>query len=126
MYEPEKYQLGIVIEYLRKNNIQFETEAILYSIPIDILAVDSGEVIAIELKTKDIKKGLTQAERNLEYADYSYLSVWKSNVSDRLIERLHETKIGLMGIEADVEVLSPADKNIPNEYAKANAKKLIA
>ncbi|WP_336361809.1 hypothetical protein [Haladaptatus sp. ZSTT2] len=124
-YISEKYQLGIIVEFLNENKIKFATEQLVYSIPIDIIGYDGTNVISIELKTKDFGRGLAQAERNTAYVDHSYLSVWKSNLTEGLIERVDETSIGLLAIDEDVEVVSTPMKNTPNSYARKKVKNIV-
>lgn len=115
-YFSEKYQLGILEDYFRTESIQYDTEFELYSIPIDIVALNDTDVITIELKSKDFSRGIRQANRNCDFADYSYLAMWSSNISEALIERADNTEIGLIAIDGDVKFVSPAERNAPNEY----------
>ena len=121
MYWPEKYQLGFVRKYLHEKEVEFVTEPYLFSIPIDILGVRDGEVFAVELKTKNFKKGIAQADRNRSFADYSYLSVWEKRVTEGLISRIEEKEVGLLSIGERVKCLSPPNKNQPSDHAKIRA-----
>ena len=108
-YIPEKYQLGIIAEYLRSEGVEFTTEARVFSYPIDILALDDGDTVAIEMKSKDVTRGIEQARRDADVVDYSYLAVWEDRVTEDLVERVEDLSIGLMSIDESVTVLSEAD-----------------
>lgn len=121
MYWPEKYQLGFVREYLQEKNIEHVTEPLLFSIPIDVLGVRDDDVFAVELKTKDFKRGIKQADRNRSFVDYSYLSVWEERVTNDLLERLEDTPIGLLAVGDSVKCLSTARRNNPSAHAQVRA-----
>jgi hypothetical protein len=120
MYWPEKYQLGIITHYLRDENISYVVEPTLFSIPIDVLGARNGEAYAIELKTKDFKRGIEQAERNTSFVDYSYLAVYKERVTEDLISRLDDSPAGLFSVGEHVECLSPPSRNTPSKHARAS------
>lgn len=117
-YISEKYQRGPLLPYLRNTYQKFVFEGRSYSIPIDILAVDGDELVAIELKSRNHKRGLAQAKRNTAFADYSYLSVWEDQVTDFLLERVNETEIGLIAVDQEVNILKESSKLDPNKFAK--------
>lgn len=117
MYWPEKYQLGIVAEYLEKEGYAFITESRLYSIPIDVLGTDGERTISVELKTKDFKRGIQQAERNQTLVAHSYLSVWNEYITDDLVERVDKRGIGLLSVGNHVKCLSTPAKNETSDYA---------
>jgi len=117
-YLPEKYQLGILTHYLENEGFTFVIEPTVFSIPIDVLAVKEGEAYAIELKTKDFKRGIEQAERNASFVEYSYLSVYEERVTEDLVDRLDDSPAGLLSIGDDVECLSPPRENNPSKHAK--------
>jgi len=121
MYWPEKYQLGFLRQYLDDRDIEFVTEPFLFSIPIDILGVRDGYAFAIELKTKNFKRGLEQAERNRSFVDYSYLSVWESAVTESLLSQVKDTPVGLLAVGENVKCLSTPSRNNPSESAKSCA-----
>ncbi|MFC7070626.1 hypothetical protein ACFQL9_13310 [Halobaculum lipolyticum] len=103
-YFPEKYQLGILADWLSTNGIAYTTEAEIFSYPIDVLASKYETTVAIELKSRNIGKGIDQALRNSDFVDYSYLSVWEQNVTDTLIQRVEDKQIGLIGIDDTLTV----------------------
>lgn len=105
-YVPEKYQLGIVTEFLDANQIRYATEAEVFCYPIDILGYSGDSTIAIELKSGNMRKGIEQALRNSDYVDFSYLSVWEDDVSDGLLNRVEDLPIGLIGVGDSVQVCS--------------------
>lgn len=124
-YWSEKYQLGIVTHYLRERNISYSTEANLYSIPIDIIGTRNNTTYSIELKTRDFKRGINQAERNTSFVDYSYLSVWDEFVTDGLINRVETSPIGLFAVASGVKCLSTPKRNNPSNYAKSKVKERV-
>jgi hypothetical protein len=118
MYWPEKYQLGIVKEYLHEKGVDYTTEATLYSIPVDILGFDGNDTYAIELKTQDFGRGIRQAQRNTSFTDYSYMAVWEENISEKLLDRMEELDIGLLSVGVGVKCLSSPIQNQPNNHAR--------
>lgn len=124
-YWSEKYQLGILTHYLRDQEIDYKTEANLYSIPIDIIGVRRDTTISIEMKTRDFKHGIEQAERNTSFVDFSYLSVWDEFVTDGLIQRVQTSPIGLFSVGDRVKCLSSPTRNHPSSYVKAKVKEQV-
>jgi len=118
MYWPEKYQLGIIKEYLREENIEFETEATLYSIPVDVLGFDGSDTYAIEMKTKDFGRGIRQAQRNTSFVDFSYLAVWEEKATKDLKKRIESLDIGLLSVGVKVKCLSTPLQNDPSDHAR--------
>ncbi|SDM50600.1 hypothetical protein SAMN04487949_1891 [Halogranum gelatinilyticum] len=125
MYWSEKYQLGIVADYLREEGYQFATEARLYSIPIDIVALQGNTTVAVELKSRDFKRGINQAERNTSVVDFSYLSVWEENITDDLVSRIDDSPIGLLSVGTHVKCLSPPVRNDPSTHAKSRVQEYV-
>lgn len=105
-YIPEKYQLGILNEYLENRGVQYVTEGKVLSYPIDILGVDGTDTIAIEMKSRNLGRGIDQAARDADLVDHSYLAVWDHSVSDTLQNRVEERDIGLMSIGESVSIIS--------------------
>lgn len=118
-YWTEKYQLGIITDFLRSKGMKYSTEVPMYSKRIDIIALQRDRVIAIEMKTRDFKRGISQAKRNTSLADYSYLSVWSEYVTEDLISRVDELDIGLFSISDNVQCLSSPRANNPNRHARS-------
>lgn len=124
-YWSEKYQLGILAHFLKEKGIRYTTEARLYSIPIDVLGLQRGQTIAIEMKSRDIGRGLKQAERNRSLVDYSFLSVWEEHATETLVERMEGSKIGLLSVGSDVKCLSPPAECDASEHAKKRAEERV-
>lgn len=124
-YLDEKYQLGILTDYLESSHFIYKTEVEMYSIPIDVVAEKSDEIYSIELKTKDFKRGIAQAQRNTQYSNYSYLSVWDSMLTENLIKRVDKLDIGLLSIDNSVECVSDPARVEPNEYAKSKIRRKL-
>lgn len=110
-YIPEKYQLGIIAEHLRENNIEFVTEERVFCYPIDIVGVRNDETFAVEMKSGDISRGLEQAHRDASFVDYSYLAVWDECVNESVINQAENLPIGLMSVGQSVEILVEAVKS---------------
>lgn len=108
-YIPEKYQLGILADYLHNEDIVFTTEARVFSYPIDILGIDGDETIAIEMKARNISRGIEQARRDADIVDHSYLAVWEHSISTELKVRFEELSIGLLSVDEEVKIISEAD-----------------
>lgn len=105
-YFPEKYQLGILAHFLHQQDIHFITEGRVFCYPIDVLAMAGESTIAIELKSRNIGRGIDQARRNSDFVDFSFLSVWEDDISEDLIERVSQSPVGLLGIESSVQIYS--------------------
>lgn len=124
-YVSEKYQLGSITKFLDKNGIDYIFEGFLYGIPIDILCVQRDKTIAIELKSRNFRKGIYQAKRNASFVDYSFLSVWEKNVTERLVNRVKSLPIGLLAVDTKVKCLSSPSQNEPNPYVKNKIIKMV-
>lgn len=118
-YWTEKYQLGIVTDFLREKGIEYATEVPIYSKRIDVIGLQRNQILAIELKSQDFKQGIQQAERNSKLVDYSFLCVWSEGVTEHLIERVDKLDIGLFAVNNQVKCLSPPANNEPSPNAKA-------
>lgn len=125
MYWSEKYQLGILTDFLRKKGIQYITEASAYSVRMDLACVQRDTTFSIELKSRDFGRGISQAERNCTMVDYSFLSVYEEQVTENLVERVDSLPIGLLSVDNRVKCLSPPDKNKPSNYARSRVRELV-
>jgi len=124
-YKPEKYQIGALKQFFNKKGFEYIFEANMYSIPIDVLCKKGDTVMAIELKSRNSKRGIEQALRNLYFADYSFISVWEDNITSALIERVENEPIGLIAIGHDVKFISPPSKNDVEKYPRNKAEQVI-
>lgn len=109
-YIPEKYQLGILTDYLDAYGFEYTTEGRVFCYPIDILCVREETTVAIEMKSEKVGRGIEQAWRNSDFVDFSYLAVWEERLTDSLIERVEDTPVGLFAISGDVEQVSSPRK----------------
>lgn len=125
IYVSEKYQLGILIDYLDRQGFDYVREGMLYGISIDTIGYNGDSVYTFECKTKDFKRGIYQATRNLDFADHSYLVVWENRLSERLADRIKDEDIGLISVDNEANVIVEAPENSPNNFAREEAKKLI-
>lgn len=124
-YVPEKYQLGIVVDFFQTAGIDYATEKSIFSYPIDVLCVNGDETLAIELKSRNIGKGIDQALRDSDFVDFAFLAVWAGDVSENLVERVAELPIGLMAVDESVEILS-TNKNTPTTISKGKGDRASA
>jgi hypothetical protein len=107
-YIPEKYQLGLLTDYLDTHGFDYVTEGRVFCYPIDILCALGETTVAIEMKSGKIDRGVEQAWRNSDFVDFSYLAVWEDRITDSLIESINEKPIGLLAVDEGVEqVCSP-------------------
>ncbi|WP_226041312.1 hypothetical protein [Natrinema sp. DC36] len=107
-YIPEKYQLGILTDYLTTHDLEYTTEGRVFCYPIDILCARRETTVAIEMKSDKVSRGIEQAWRNTDFVDFSYLAVWEERVTDSLVERVEETPVGLFSISENVnQVCAP-------------------
>lgn len=105
-YVPEKYQLGIITDFLDSLGINHSTEEPLFSYPIDILCENDGETIAIEMKSRNVGKGIQQALRNSDYVDFSFLAIWEKDLTEGILDRVSELPIGLLVVDESVRIVS--------------------
>ncbi len=124
-YAPEKYQLGIITDFLEELGIRYATEQSIFSYPIDVLCVNGDETMAIELKSRNIGKGIDQALRNSDYVDFSFLAVWAEDVSASLVDRVSDLPIGLMAVDESVNIKSDPDKSGKQLYPNKKVIKLV-
>lgn len=113
-YVPEKYQLGIIADYLRSNDFEYATEKRIFSYPIDILATKDETTVAVEMKSKNVTRGVEQAHRDASLVDHAYLAVWENRVSDALLEKVENLPVGLMSVGEGVRIVSEPD-NVPQQ-----------
>lgn len=102
-YIPEKYQLGILTDYLNTYDFEYTTEGRVFCYPIDVLCARGETTVAIEMKSDKVSRGIEQAWRNTDFVDFSYLAVWEERVTDSLIERVEETPVGLFAVSENVK-----------------------
>lgn len=124
-YVPEKYQLGILASFLDDLGVQYATEKSIFSYPIDILCVNGDETMAIEMKSRNLGKGIDQALRNADYVDFSFLAVWEDNVSENLVERVSDLPIGLLAVGESVTIESGPDKTGQQLYSNGKVVELV-
>lgn len=105
-YWPEKYQLGILADFLRQNGIDFVTEGRIYNYPIDILGMKNDVSIAIEMKTNNFERGIQQTKRNNDFVDFSFLSVWEHSISQDLTSKFEGEPIGLLAVGEEIHTVS--------------------
>jgi len=109
-YIPEKYQLGILTDYLETHGFDYVTEGRVFCYPIDILCVRGETTVAIEMKSEKISRGIEQAWRNSDFVDFSFLAVWEEQISDSLLEEVSNKPIGLLAVGEDIEQVSSPSK----------------
>lgn len=124
-YVPEKYQLGIVVDFLEDLGIRYATEQSIFSYPIDVLCLNGGETMAIELKSRNIGKGIDQALRNSDYVDFSFLAIWSEDISQSLIDRVSDLPIGLIAVNESVHIKSGPDNSGKQLYPNEKVVKLV-
>ncbi|WP_440009173.1 hypothetical protein [Halomicrococcus sp. SG-WS-1] len=124
-YVPEKYQLGILADYLRNEGYEYATEKRVFSYPIDILAIKDEETVAIEMKSKNVGRGVEQAHRDASLVDHAYLAVWDEQISDSLIESVEELPIGLISVGERAEIVVESGDNPQQLCEKENIIELV-
>lgn len=113
-YIPEKYQLGILTNYLRSHRFDYVTEGRVFCYPIDLLCVRDETTVAIEMKSGKVSRGIEQAWRNSDFVDFSYLAVWSDQVTDSLLNDVSDKPIGLLSVDSEVEQVS-APRSTPEQ-----------
>lgn len=124
-YIPEKYQLGILTAFLDDLGVQYATEQSIFSYPIDVLCVNGEETMAIEMKSRNIGKGIDQALRNADYVDFSFLAIWEEDLTETLIDRVSDLPIGLLAVGEGVTIASGPDKTAQQLYSNAEVIELV-
>jgi len=109
-YIPEKYQLGILVNYLDRHGFEYTTEGRIFCYPIDILCKRGETTVSIEMKSNNVSRGIEQAWRNSDFVDFSYLAVWEERLTDSLIDRVRNTPVGLFAISEGVDQISSPRK----------------
>lgn len=109
----EKRLVDVLVSFLQPRNY-VERGLRHYEKTIDVVAVclESGELSAIEAKTKNWRRAVEQAIVNLAAAERSYIAIY-SNFAHRVsLEELDRHGIGLISVGSrwgDVEVMKEAD-----------------
>jgi hypothetical protein len=109
-YVPEKYQLGLLTDYLKSHGFEYVTEGRVFCYPIDILCVRQETTVAIEMKSGKLSRGIEQAWRNSDFVDFSYLAVWEDRINESLLEAVSDKPIGLLAVDDEVKQISPPSK----------------
>lgn len=111
-----KVQILKYIHVLEERNI--------ISIDEDIITINKridkeplGINISIEVKVKDWKTGLIQAQRYLSFSDYSYVALPEQNIKYVKSENFFGTGIGLLSIsDNDMKEVIPPLKSTKCDY----------
>ena len=109
-YVPEKYQLGLLTDYLDSYGFDYVTEGRVFCYPIDILCARQKTTVAIEMKSGDLNRGVEQAWRNSDFVDFSYLAVWENRITESLLEAVSNKPIGLLAVDNEVKQVSSPSK----------------
>lgn len=109
-YLPEKYQLGILTDYLQRHGFDYITEGRIFCYPIDLLCVRKDTTVAIEMKSGNIQRGIDQAWRNSDFVDFSYLALWAEHISGSVLDAVSETPVGVLSVDECVKQVSPPRK----------------
>ena len=109
-YVPEKYQLGLLTDYLKSHDFDYVTEGRVFCYPIDILCARLNTTVAIEMKSGKLSRGIEQAWRNSDFVDFSFLAVWENRINESLLESVSDKPIGLLAVDEEVKQISPPSK----------------
>lgn len=109
-YVPEKYQLGLLTDYLNSHGFDYVTEGRIFCYPIDLLCARKETTVAIEMKAGKLSRGVEQAWRNSDFVDFSYLAVWEEQINESLLEAVSDKPVGLLAIDDEVEQISSPSK----------------
>lgn len=109
-YVPEKYQLGLLTDYLNSHGFDYVTEGRVFCYPIDILCTRQETTVAIEMKSGKLSRGVEQAWRNSDFVDFSYLAVWEDRITESLLEAVSNKPIGLLAVDDEVKQVSSPSK----------------
>lgn len=79
-----------------------------------------GTNVSIEVKVKDWKSGLFQAQRYLSFSDYSYLAIAEEYLDKVEFENFTSSGVGLLSIsQTEIrEIISPVKSNDCNYFFK--------
>ena len=109
-YIPEKYQLGLLTDYLNSHGFDYVTEGRVFCYPIDLLCARQETTVAIEMKSGKLSRGVEQAWRNSDFVDFSYLAVWEDRINESLLETVSDKPIGLLAVDNEVTQISSPSK----------------
>ena len=119
-YIPEKYQLGLLTDYLNSHGFDYVTEGRVFCYPIDILCVRQKTTVAIEMKSGKLSRGVEQAQRNSDFVDFSYLAVWEDRINESLLEAVSDEPIGLLAVDNGVKQISSPSKTAEQLCSRGN------
>ncbi|WP_147302773.1 hypothetical protein [Haloferax sp. Atlit-19N] len=117
-YVPEKYQLGLLTDFLEKTGAHYQSEVKVGSYPIDLVAIQGETIITIEMKSKDISRGIEQACRNSDFVDFSFLALWEENITDNTLSKIVDLPIGLLSVGNEVNIVSSPMKTEKQLYPR--------
>lgn len=82
--------------------------------------INQGINVSIEVKIKDWKNGLIQAQRYLSFSDYSYLAIMDKYLDNVNLQEAQELGIGIISIDSDSisEICKPKRSNKCNSLFK--------
>lgn len=109
-YVPEKYQLGLLTDYLNSHGFDYVTEGRVFCYPIDLLCARQETTVAIEMKSGQLSRGVEHAWRNSDFVDFSYLAVWEDRITESLLETVSDKPIGLLAVDDEVKQVSSPSK----------------
>ncbi len=80
----------------------------------------SGKNISIEVKIKDWRMGIGQAQRYLSFSDYSYLAMPEKYISNVSFEHIKSSGVGLLSINENTidEIVAPTKSQQCNPLLK--------
>jgi hypothetical protein len=87
---------------------------------VDVAAVIDDTVIAIEVKRCDWRRAVGQAALNRYCADMSFIGLWSSHVTDRVVKEARQAGVGVLAIDhREVRVAEPSPVGNPDPQLRA-------
>lgn len=96
----DKSKMATYLNQLLIKNIVISNKESIY-LKKKILKCDLGKTISIEAKIKDWKGGILQAQRYLNFSDYSYLALPEEKIKNVNIAYAQEQGIGLISVTSN-------------------------
>ena len=126
----ERRLVDVLVSYLRRDGV-VEREVKHYERRIDVATVpfDTDEVWAIEAKTADWSRAMSQAVVNLAASQRSYIAIYSKHVHRVRMDVLDRYAIGLISVGTkwgDVAVLKEAPRSpYTNPVATARIREAV-
>ncbi len=109
VFEKELYPP--LLDYLEKKGYSYYQEVKFFTRQIDLIAIKTKEIIAIEVKVENWQKALQQALTCKLCANKVYIAFWHEHIDRIPQKKLKKHGIGLLAVNGSVERVIKARKS---------------